>query len=339
MKRPRFRQITGAYGRLKVVVAGDFCLDRYLHIDPGLEEVSLETHLPAHQVIEVRPQPGGAGTVLANAAALRPAALRAVGYCGWDGEGYELMRGLRELGADLSRFVRTRRRRTFTYTKPLVIRPGVSPEELSRLDIRDRTPTPRSLVGRIIAGLRAAAADADAVILLEQATDTLNGVLSPPVKRAVAELAGAGEGKVFIADSRCDAGGLAGVHVKVNRAELRRRFDDAESDIETLAARWSAGTGKCVFVTLGADGLIGAEPSGVVHRAAGIPVGGPVDVVGAGDAVTAHLAMALAAGASPAEAMALANLAGSVVVRKIGTTGTATVAELTEALRQADPSA
>ena len=339
MNRSRFRQITGAYGRLKVVVAGDFCLDRYLHIDPALEEVSLETHLPAHQVVEVRPQPGGAGTVLANVAALAPAALRAVGFCGWDGEGYELMRGLRELGADVSRFVRTRRRRTFTYTKPLVIRPGSPPEELSRLDIRDRTPTPRPLVGRIIAGLRAAAADADAGILLEQATDTLNGVLSPPVKQAVAELAGAGEGKVFIADSRCDAGGFAGVHVKVNRAELRRRFADADSDLEALAARWSAETGRCVFVTLGPDGLIGAEPSGAVHRAAGIPVEGPVDVVGAGDAVTAHLALALAAGASPPEAMELANLAGSVVVREIGTTGTATIDELDEALIQTGPGA
>jgi bifunctional ADP-heptose synthase (sugar kinase/adenylyltransferase) len=38
--------------------------------------------------------------------------------------------------------------------------------------------------------------------------------------------------------------------------------------------------------------------------------------------------MALAAGATPAEAAALGNLAGAVVVKKIGTTGTATVEEL-----------
>lgn len=339
MKRERFEQITGAYGRLKAVVAGDFCLDRYLHVDPDLEEISLETHLPAHQVVEVRPQPGGAGTVLSNVAALRPASLRAVGFCGWDGEGYELMRGLRELGADLDCFVRTRRRKTFTYTKPLLLRPGELPKELSRLDIRDRTPTPDSLVKKIVANLRAAAADADVIILLEQATDTRSGVLSPPVKQAAAELAGRAPEKVFIADSRCDAGGFARVHVKVNRDEVRRHFQDADADIGALAARWSARTGRCVFVTLGADGMIAAEPGGRIHRAAGIPVQGPVDVVGAGDAVTGHLAMALAAGAAPAEAMTLANLAGSVVVKKIGTTGTATVAELAEAQRHADPSA
>jgi bifunctional ADP-heptose synthase (sugar kinase/adenylyltransferase) len=63
-------------------------------------------------------------------------------------------------------------------------------------------------------------------------------------------------------------------------------------------------------------------------------VAGPVDIVGAGDCVLANAAMALAAGASVREAIELANLAASVVIRKIGTTGTATRAELAEALRE-----
>ena len=60
----------------------------------------------------------------------------------------------------------------------------------------------------------------------------------------------------------------------------------------------------------------------------------PIDVTGAGDAVLAHIAMALAAGATPAEAAALGNLAGAVVVKKIGTTGTATVEELIAKLQR-----
>ncbi len=332
MNPQRFEQITGAYGRLRMAVVGDFCLDRYLHIDPAREEISLETGKPADQVVQVRPQPGGAGTVLANAAALAPAHLRAVGFCGWDGEGYELVRGLRKLGAELDLFVRTRRRMTFTYTKPLVVRPGRPPEELSRLDIRDRTPTPQGLVEQMLANLRAAADQADVVILLEQATDTRHGVLCPPVKRAAAELAAAAPQKVFIADSRCDPGGYAAVHIKVNRQEVRRHFESAAGELGVLAARWSAQTGRCVFVTLGAGGMLAAEPSGATHRVEAIPVRGPIDVVGAGDAVLVHLGMALAAGASVAEAMALANAAGSVVVRKIGTTGTATIPEVAKAL-------
>ena len=51
----------------------------------------------------------------------------------------------------------------------------------------------------------------------------------------------------------------------------------------------------------------------------------PIDVVGAGDSVLASIAMALGAGASPAEAAEIGNLAG------IGTTGTAPPAELAAA--------
>jgi bifunctional ADP-heptose synthase (sugar kinase/adenylyltransferase) len=57
-------------------------------------------------------------------------------------------------------------------------------------------------------------------------------------------------------------------------------------------------------------------------------VRGEIDVVGAGDAVSANLASALAAGASVPDALELANVAASVVIHKLGTTGTATVKEL-----------
>jgi len=330
MDATRFRAMTDAYRRLKVVVAGDFCLDRYLHIDPALEEVSLETHLPAHQVVAVRPQAGGAGNVLANVAALSPAEVRAVGVIGDDGEGLELTRALAGLGADLDGLIRSDRRRTFTYTKPLLVGPDGQATELSRLDIKDRTPMPADLAEAVVARLSAAAADADAVILMEQVDDPARGALSAPVKVALADIAARrGAGAVFLADSRCDVLGCRGVDVKVNRDELHRAVGDGPDD--QAAAALARRIGRRVFVTLGADGMLSADAEGNVLRAAGVRVAGPVDIVGAGDAVLAHLAMALAGAASVAEAMAMANLAGAVVVGKLGTTGTATVAELAAA--------
>ena len=59
-----------------------------------------------------------------------------------------------------------------------------------------------------------------------------------------------------------------------------------------------------------------------------MPIRGPIDVVGAGDAVTANLACALAAGTSLREAMELASAAASVVLHQVGTTGAATPADL-----------
>jgi bifunctional ADP-heptose synthase (sugar kinase/adenylyltransferase) len=50
--------------------------------------------------------------------------------------------------------------------------------------------------------------------------------------------------------------------------------------------------------------------------------------VGAGDSVSANLAAAISAGAGLREALELANAAASVVIHKLGTTGTASVQEL-----------
>ena len=73
---------------------GDFFLDRYLHIDPAQDETSIETGLTVYNVVEVRSQPGAAGTILNNLVALGIGEVHAVGFCGDDGEGYELRRAL-----------------------------------------------------------------------------------------------------------------------------------------------------------------------------------------------------------------------------------------------------
>jgi rfaE bifunctional protein kinase chain/domain len=328
LTRNRLREIASRWSRLTVAMVGDVALDRYLHIDPALQETSLETGLPVHNVVQVRPQPGGGGNVLANLAALRPRRLLAVGFCGDDGEGLELRRALEAIGADLSLFITTPRRMTFTYTKPLLIRQGRSPEELSRLDIRSRTPTDPSLRRAIIRNIRAAVEQADVIVAMDQVPEPAGGVLPPPVKKALATLARRHGDKVFLADSRTAIGEFRAVRIKVNRPELLRHFGaGASADAEALALRWSREIGKDVFVTLGQEGILAAS-GGRVHHVPGIRVPPPVDIVGAGDTVLAHIAMALGAGASALEAAQIACLAASIVVKKIGTTGTATLGEL-----------
>ena len=126
MTPQRFQEITGRYPALKIAIVGDFCLDRYLEIDPAKQEISIETNLPVHNVVRVRSQPGAAGTILNNIVALGAGTIFPVGFCGEDGEGFELQRALREKGScvSLAHFQSTPSRRTFTYCKPLLMRPG-----------------------------------------------------------------------------------------------------------------------------------------------------------------------------------------------------------------------
>src|SRR5712692_10317526 len=125
MNAGRFQTITEKYPQLAIGVVGDFCLDRYLEIDPSKEEISIETGLPVHNVINVRSQPGGAGTILNNLVALGIGEVWPVGFCGEDGEGYELRRALgAKQGVRLNHFLSVPEPRTFTYCKPLVVTPG-----------------------------------------------------------------------------------------------------------------------------------------------------------------------------------------------------------------------
>src|ERR671931_496558 len=98
LSEARLEQILGQIPRLTVAVVGDLFLDRYLDIDAGLTEPSLETGLDAYQVVRVRPCPGAAGTVINNLAALGVGQVLPVAVIGDDGEGYELRRALAGLG-------------------------------------------------------------------------------------------------------------------------------------------------------------------------------------------------------------------------------------------------
>src|SRR5437016_9170144 len=82
---------------LTIGVVGDLFLDRYLDIDAGLTEPSLETGLDAYQVVRVRSQPGAAGTVLNNLAAFGAGQIVPIAVIGNDGEGYELRQALARL--------------------------------------------------------------------------------------------------------------------------------------------------------------------------------------------------------------------------------------------------
>lgn len=89
---------------------------------------------------------------------------------------------------------------------------------------------------------------------------------------------------------------------------------------------------KYVVITLGKDGMISYD--GTFRR---FPTRARevVDVVGAGDTVTALLALALVSGASITEAAQIANICAGIVVEKQGT-ATTNIHELTKRIKNSD---
>lgn len=333
MNRQRFNDLTALYPRLRIAIVGDFCLDRYLEIDPARSETSIETGLPVHNVVGVRSQPGAAGTILNNLVALGIGEVLPIGFAGDDGEGFELRRALQaRAGVKMDHFLLTAGRRTFTYCKPLVIEPGKEPVELNRLDSKNWTPTPVDVQDILIQSVRAVAENADAIILMDQVDMAETGVVTTRLLEAIKDVAANRPGLLIMADSRRGLKGYAAVTFKMNAAELSALTGAASKltieEVELLAGSVARRHGRTVFVTMAERGLLGATPAGQVAHVPALPLRGPIDIVGAGDSVTANLSASLAAGASLRESLEMAAIASSVVIHQLGTTGVATVADI-----------
>jgi len=332
MNTERFEELTSRYSTLRIGLLGDFCLDRYLEIDPARGETSIETGLPVYNVTNVRSQPGAAGTIMNNLLALGVGSIFPIGFCGRDGEGWELQDSLRrDPRVHTEGFFQTPLRRTFTYTKPLILKKDAHPQELSRLDIKNWKPAPEEVESQLIANLRALAPRMDALIVMDQVDIPETGVVTAAVRKAVNEIVLAFPDLTILADSRRGLADWPPVIFKMNAKELGALTGQDVSDVaavERVAAELAQKNGRPVFVTLAEKGMVGASLETITHHMPSLPIRGEIDIVGAGDSVSANLTTALAAGASIPEAIALASAAASIVIHQLGTTGTASVENL-----------
>lgn len=320
MDTQRLQSLISKFPALTLLVVGDFFLDYYLEIDAQLAETSLETGLEAHQVVRVRFSPGAAGTVTSNLRALGANVL-ALGALGDDGNGFELERALAGTGVDTSLLIESRGRFTPTYAKPL--REG---RELSRIDIKNRTPLPREIEDAIIERLAAWMPRVNGVIVVDQVQEENCGVITGRVRDEICAL---GRGRIVVAESRERIGLFRGVIVQANAREARGAT--GLDLIEECGAELCRRNGRPALITAGAEGILVFEPAGLSHAPA-LPVQGPIDTVGAGDSVLAAFAAALCAGASMLEGAQVGNLAAAVTIQQIGTTGTATPAQVLAAI-------
>jgi bifunctional ADP-heptose synthase (sugar kinase/adenylyltransferase) len=276
--------------------------------------------------------------VLNNLVALGLGTLYPVGFCGEDGEGYELRRALGALpGVRLEHFRQTPERRTFTYGKPLLVQEGEAPRELSRLDSKNWSPTPEGLSAELAQHVKELLPRVDAAIIMEQVDLPETGVVTAAVRAALRAFGESRPDVPLLADSRSGLGRFGGVIYKMNAAELAVLLGHAGAVLSDEEARAGAiemarRARREVFVTMAERGILGASPDGALEHVASHPVHGEIDVVGAGDSVTANLGAALAAGGSAREAMTLAMAAASVVIHQLGTTGTASREQLSAKL-------
>ena len=314
--------------RARVAVLGDFAIDAYWLIDPDQTERSVETGLAVRKVRRQRYSLGGAGNVAANLAALGVRSVSAVGLIGDDLFGGLMRKMLEDLGVSTAGLLCW----GGDWQTPVFSKPCVGDEELNRIDFGAFNSSVPRAQEAIIAQLERAAKAADAVILNQQIT---SGLSTPEMIERINQVVAAHPRCRFIVDSRGRAELYRGAILKLNAHEAARLAgqprgleervpcDQARRFATTLAAR----TGQAVFVTRGENGLIVADSDGV-EEIPGIQVLERTDPVGAGDTAVSVIAAVLGGGGNPRDAARLANIAASVTVRKLLTTGEASPQEI-----------
>lgn len=320
---------------IRVIVFGDYALDKYLYIDPRRDEPSVETGLVAYQVHRKAMAAGVGGTITNNLRAMH-VPVTCIGIVGDDGEGYELLRELKCIGADTAYMVKEAGMCTSTYMKPMRKDEKGVYHELNRLDFRNFEEPPRRVQDKMLENLEDALRNADAVIITDQFYQRNQGAVTDYIRERLGELALKWSDKIFYADSRSFVNEYRNMIVKCNNLELFSKFGGGEGDPENLDAILRKGkeiaerNAHLFFVTRGSRGMVVfGEDAELVPAFA---VTGEIDIVGAGDAANAGIVMGLALGLKPSEAALLGCCISSVTIQQIGKTGTATPAEVAERL-------
>ena len=202
-----------------IVVVGDYALDKYLYIDPARDEPSLETGLTAYQIHGKRMSAGAGGNVVSNLRALG-AQVTCISLVGDDGEGYELLRCLKDIGANTDYMVHAADLCTCTYTKPMRLQSDGSWQEMNRLDFRNFAPPSMEVQRRIIENLEKCLPHADAVLVVDQFCQRNLGTITDYVRRNLNRLAQEHPEVIFFVDSRAFSNEFRNMIVKCNNHEL-----------------------------------------------------------------------------------------------------------------------
>jgi rfaE bifunctional protein kinase chain/domain len=314
--RERLQNLVHEFAKRRVLVVGDLLADQFLYGE--ISRVSREAPVLILRHERTETVPGGAANCAVNLASLGAEAT-VVGVVGTDAAGDALIDKLRAAGVDCEQIIRAPEVRTTTKVRILAGQAHSMRQQVIRVDYEGEPPSGARHKTQLAACLNEAAARADAVIVSDYnygvaGAETIAALRAATARRALPVLV----------DSRfrlLDFAGFTSATPNEDEVEqvLGRRIVDTAT-LEAAAVELRARLGhRALLITRGNQGMLlleeGARPRHIA------PVGSheAVDVTGAGDTVIAAYTLALASGATFADAADLANRAGGIVVMKRGT--------------------
>jgi D-glycero-beta-D-manno-heptose-7-phosphate kinase len=326
--RQRLLDLVASFAGRRLLVAGDFVLDRYVFGHP--KRVSREAPVLILRFWKEENLPGGAGNTAANVRSLGGLPL-VVGAIGADDAGRVLRRALEQRDISTEGLLEAPGYSTPTKTRILGGGPHSIKQQIVRYDQEGSLSPDAELARSLSRNLSSRARGAAGAIVSDYGYGAISPASVAPLRAALCP------GAPILVDSRHALLAYRSVDaVTPNEEELEEcagfPIGDSEEALCRAGKAMAQAIGcRTVLVTRGSRGMALFDGAGEPER---IPVHGTdqvADVTGAGDTVLAAFSLALASGATPREAARLANFAGGIVVMKMGT-ATVTPAELREAI-------
>jgi rfaE bifunctional protein kinase chain/domain len=315
-QQERLTAIVRRFPQSKIVVVGDLVADQFLYGE--ISRVSREAPVLILRYERTETTPGGAANCASNLAALDAKAV-IIGVMGEDEAGSALTEKLRESAVDCGGIVSSPSVRTTTKVRVLAGQMHSTRQQVIRIDYEGQPLADDSLRAHLRSRMREEVLTADAVIISDYNYGLADAEMVEAIREATSERA-----IPVLVDSRFGLArftSLTSATPNEDEVEhvLGRKFSDlAELESASLAMREQLNY-RALLVTRGSQGMLlleeGVEP---LHIEA-VGAREAVDVTGAGDTVIATYALALASGATYADAAHLANHAGGLVVMKRGT--------------------
>ncbi len=295
-----------------VLVVGDIMLDRFVY--GSVDRISPESPVPVLSVNRENAMLGGAGNTLSNIYHLGARGF-VLSLVGDDAEGRDVVNHVARWDIDPVGLIKTKDRPTIVKTRFLA-----GHQQLLRTDYETIKPISDESAQALLVQAQSIMPQVKAVVI----SDYGKGVLTPHVIQSIITMAKKAGIPVLVDPKGSDYSIYKGADVVTpNKKELALATGGmpVETDEQVIAAARALMTQsgvQAVVATRSQDGMSVIQAEGQAHIRSAVDIE-VFDVSGAGDTVIATIASALAVGASLVQAASLANIAGSVVVAKVGT--------------------
>lgn len=315
----------------RVLVIGDLAIDEMIYGDA--ERISREAPVLILRHSATKLILGAASNAAHNASTLNNGKVSVIGVVGDDFQAEQLRETFDKAKIDHSMLVIDKTRKTTTKTRISGSITTSITQQIVRIDRQTNGFLSQDTETKVLEKIEKAIPNFDAVIL----SNYHIGCLTPKIIERTTELANK-YNKIIVVDAQKDLGtykNVTSMTPNLPDTEKSAGFEiNSEEDLKRAGDKLLSEThAKSILITCGADGMFVTRSNKNYTKIPVFNKSEVFDVTGAGDTVTAVYTLALAAGADPAYAAVIGNIAASIVVRQFGC-ATTTVQEILNAVEK-----